>query len=80
MSALSLLSNAALVWNTVRIGKVVADLENGRRDGDLRRARPHLAAHVPAHHPQRHLLLRPRTPWGFFANATGGVIGASTPC
>ena len=27
VSALSLLSNAALVWNTVRIGKVVADLE-----------------------------------------------------
>lgn len=49
VSALSLLSNAALVWNTVRIGKVVADLEKAgeavTRD-ELARISPLMFRHI----------------------------------
>jgi Tn3 transposase DDE domain len=51
VSALSVLSNAVLVWNTVRIAGIVDELEAGRhpinRD-DLARLSPLLDSHVIA--------------------------------
>lgn len=43
-SALSLLSNAVLVWNTMRISSIVAKLD--ARDADLARVSPLAHAHV----------------------------------
>ena len=48
-SCLSLLSNAVLVWNTKRIGEIVAQLRadgNEVRDADLARVSPLMFAHV----------------------------------
>jgi len=51
VSALSVLSNAVLVWNTVRIGSIVDELEAGGQPvsrEDLARVSPLLDAHVIA--------------------------------
>jgi TnpA family transposase len=51
VSALSVLSNAVLVWNTVRIGAIVDELEAGGQPvspDDLARVSPLLDAHVIA--------------------------------
>ena len=48
-SCLSLLSNAVLVWNSKRVGEIVAQLRadgNEVRDGDLARVSPLMFAHV----------------------------------
>jgi hypothetical protein len=50
VTALSVLSNAVLVWNTVRIGEIIAALEGtaGRKVAgeDLARVSPLASAHV----------------------------------
>ncbi len=50
VSALALLSNAALAWNTVRIGEIVASLERSGgqpvRRQDLVRISPLMNAHI----------------------------------
>jgi Tn3 transposase DDE domain len=65
VSALALLSNAALVWNTVRIGEIVTSLERSggqpvRRE-DLARISPLANAHIipsGTYHFQRAVLAR----------------------
>jgi hypothetical protein len=50
VSAMALLSNAVLLWNTVRIGEIVASLEGSSgqpvRREDLARVSPLANAHV----------------------------------
>jgi TnpA family transposase len=65
VSALALLSNAALVWNTVRIGEIVASLEKSGgqlvRRADLARISPLANAHIipsGTYHFQRAVLAR----------------------
>ena len=55
VSALSLLSNAALAWNTVQIGNLLDGLE-ARGEAVLSRdVSAGFAARPPPHHPEREL-------------------------
>jgi TnpA family transposase len=49
-SALALLSNAVLVWNTVRIGEIVASIRGHRAARPARTPRPHLTPGIRPRH------------------------------
>ena len=60
VSALALLSNAVLIWNTVRIAEIVASIEaTGQAVRQERAPRADLTARPRARDPHRHLPLRP---------------------
>jgi len=59
VSALALLSNAVLAWNTVQLSEILASIEASGQVVHPGAPRAHLAARSRARDPQRHLQLRP---------------------